>query len=138
RRHLRPPEGVRDAEGDGLHESLPLGRRADGGVDPGAGRVRPRHRDLRAALCGRALRDHAPDGDRAAALESGARADARHVVGIRDDRDAEAPRRGSGGRVLMPADALITVDGVSHYYGTGQLRKQILYAVSAIITAGEI
>jgi putative ABC transport system ATP-binding protein len=38
----------------------------------------------------------------------------------------------------MAAEALITVDGVSHYFGSGQLRKQILYAVSATITAGEI
>jgi putative ABC transport system ATP-binding protein len=38
----------------------------------------------------------------------------------------------------MAAEALITVDAVSHYFGSGQLRKQILYAVSATITAGEI
>jgi putative ABC transport system ATP-binding protein len=38
----------------------------------------------------------------------------------------------------MAAEALITVDAVSHYYGTGQLRKQILFEVSAAITAGEI
>jgi putative ABC transport system ATP-binding protein len=38
----------------------------------------------------------------------------------------------------MAAEALITVDGVSHYFGSGQLRKQILYGVSAAITAGEI
>jgi putative ABC transport system ATP-binding protein len=38
----------------------------------------------------------------------------------------------------MGGDALITVDKVSHYYGTGQLRKQILFEVSAEITSGEI
>ncbi len=38
----------------------------------------------------------------------------------------------------MAAEALITVEGVSHYFGSGQLRKQILYEVSAAITAGEI
>jgi putative ABC transport system ATP-binding protein len=38
----------------------------------------------------------------------------------------------------MAAEALITVDGVSHYFGSGQLRKQILYGVSAAITSGEI
>jgi putative ABC transport system ATP-binding protein len=38
----------------------------------------------------------------------------------------------------MAAEALITVEGVSHYFGSGQLRKQILYAVSAAITSGEI
>ena len=38
----------------------------------------------------------------------------------------------------MSADAVIVVDKVSHYFGTGQLRKQILFEVSATITAGEI
>ncbi len=38
----------------------------------------------------------------------------------------------------MAADALITVDGVSHHFGAGALRKQILFDVSAEITAGEI
>jgi putative ABC transport system ATP-binding protein len=38
----------------------------------------------------------------------------------------------------MPAEALITVEGVSHHFGSGQLRKQILFDVSAEITAGEI
>jgi putative ABC transport system ATP-binding protein len=38
----------------------------------------------------------------------------------------------------MASEALITVDAVSHYYGAGQLRKQILFDVSATITAGEI
>jgi len=38
----------------------------------------------------------------------------------------------------MAGEALITVDGVSHYFGSGQLRKQILYEVSAAITSGEI
>ena len=36
------------------------------------------------------------------------------------------------------ADALITVDRVSHHFGDGQLRKQILFDVSAEVTAGEI
>ncbi|HXJ37596.1 MAG TPA: ATP-binding cassette domain-containing protein [Candidatus Eisenbacteria bacterium] len=36
------------------------------------------------------------------------------------------------------ADALITVAGVSHAFGSGTLRKQILFDVSAQITAGEI
>jgi putative ABC transport system ATP-binding protein len=38
----------------------------------------------------------------------------------------------------MAAEALITVAGVSHYFGSGQLRKQILFEVSAAITSGEI
>lgn len=38
----------------------------------------------------------------------------------------------------MADDAPITVEAVSHYYGTGQLRKQILFDVSTTITAGEI
>jgi putative ABC transport system ATP-binding protein len=38
----------------------------------------------------------------------------------------------------MPADVLIAVDKVAHHFGSGQLRKQILYDVSAEITAGEI
>jgi putative ABC transport system ATP-binding protein len=38
----------------------------------------------------------------------------------------------------MPGDAVITVDKVSHYFGSGQLKKQILFEVSAEITAGEI
>ncbi len=36
------------------------------------------------------------------------------------------------------SDALITVAGVSHHFGSGSLRKQILFDVSAEITAGEI
>jgi putative ABC transport system ATP-binding protein len=36
------------------------------------------------------------------------------------------------------ADALITVKNVSHHFGSGQLRKQILFDVSAEVTAGEI
>jgi putative ABC transport system ATP-binding protein len=38
----------------------------------------------------------------------------------------------------MAAEALVTVDKVSHYFGAGQLRKQILFDVSAEIAAGEI
>lgn len=38
----------------------------------------------------------------------------------------------------MPGDAVITVDKVSHYFGSGQLKKQILFEVSAEITSGEI
>ncbi|HXJ32949.1 MAG TPA: ATP-binding cassette domain-containing protein [Candidatus Eisenbacteria bacterium] len=38
----------------------------------------------------------------------------------------------------MAGDAVITVAEVSHYYGSGQLRKQILFDVSAEIAAGEI
>jgi putative ABC transport system ATP-binding protein len=38
----------------------------------------------------------------------------------------------------MPGEAVITVDKVSHYFGSGQLKKQILYDVSAEITSGEI
>ncbi len=36
------------------------------------------------------------------------------------------------------AEALISVDRVSHFYGSGELRKQILYDVSTTIEAGEI
>jgi len=36
------------------------------------------------------------------------------------------------------ADALITVEGVSHFYGRGELRKQILYDISTQVEAGEI
>ena len=36
------------------------------------------------------------------------------------------------------AEALITVDRVSHFYGRGELRKQILYEVSTKVDAGEI
>jgi putative ABC transport system ATP-binding protein len=36
------------------------------------------------------------------------------------------------------AETLIAAEGVSHYFGAGQLRKQILFDVSATITAGEI
>ena len=35
-------------------------------------------------------------------------------------------------------DALITVESVSHHFGSGHLRKQILFDVSAEVTAGEI
>jgi len=38
----------------------------------------------------------------------------------------------------MAAEALIAVDAVSHHFGAGQLRKQILFEVSAEIAAGEI
>jgi putative ABC transport system ATP-binding protein len=38
----------------------------------------------------------------------------------------------------MAADALITVAGVSHHFGTGALRKQVLFDVSAEIASGEI
>ena len=36
------------------------------------------------------------------------------------------------------SEALITVDGVSHHFGSGPLRKQILFDVSAAVNAGEI
>jgi putative ABC transport system ATP-binding protein len=35
-------------------------------------------------------------------------------------------------------DALIVVDGVNHYFGSGALRKQILYDISTTIHPGEI
>jgi putative ABC transport system ATP-binding protein len=38
----------------------------------------------------------------------------------------------------MAGEAVITVEKVSHYFGSGQLKKQILFEVSAAITAGEI
>jgi len=38
----------------------------------------------------------------------------------------------------VAAETLIAAEGVSHYFGAGQLRKQILFDVSATITAGEI
>src|SRR5512147_2621042 len=34
--------------------------------------------------------------------------------------------------------AVIAIDKVNHYYGTGRLRKQILFEVSAQIYSGEI
>jgi len=36
------------------------------------------------------------------------------------------------------AEALITVEGVSHFYGRGELRKQILHEVTTQVEAGEI
>jgi putative ABC transport system ATP-binding protein len=38
----------------------------------------------------------------------------------------------------MATEELIVVDQVSHFFGSGALRKQILFDVSATITAGEI
>jgi putative ABC transport system ATP-binding protein len=38
----------------------------------------------------------------------------------------------------MPGEPVITVDKVSHYFGSGQLKKQILFEVSAEIASGEI
>jgi putative ABC transport system ATP-binding protein len=35
-------------------------------------------------------------------------------------------------------DALIAVEGLSHHYGSGELRKQILFDISTSIEAGEI
>jgi putative ABC transport system ATP-binding protein len=60
------------------------------------------------------------------------------VLDVGLDRDAEAARSRSGRRVLMAAETLIAVDRVSHYFGAGQLRKQILFDVSTEITSGEI
>ncbi len=36
------------------------------------------------------------------------------------------------------ADPIIAIDRVNHYYGTGRLRKQILFEVSATIQPGEV
>lgn len=38
----------------------------------------------------------------------------------------------------MPAESLISIDGVNHYYGEGLLRRQILFGISADIRRGEI
>jgi putative ABC transport system ATP-binding protein len=38
----------------------------------------------------------------------------------------------------MPQEPIIAIDRVNHYYGTGRLRKQILFEVSAAIQPGEV
>src|SRR5512135_436310 len=38
----------------------------------------------------------------------------------------------------MESDALVTIDKVNHYYGEGELRRQILFDVTAEIDRGEI
>lgn len=38
----------------------------------------------------------------------------------------------------MPSEAVIQIDRVSHYFGSGHLRKQILFEVSADIPSGEV
>ncbi len=38
----------------------------------------------------------------------------------------------------MPAESLISIDGVHHYYGEGALRRQILFGITADIRRGEI
>lgn len=38
----------------------------------------------------------------------------------------------------MPQESIIAIDRVNHYYGTGRLRKQILFEVSAAIQPGEV
>ncbi len=38
----------------------------------------------------------------------------------------------------MPPEPVISIDRVNHYFGTGQLRKQVLYEISAEILAGEV
>src|SRR5207237_7428533 len=53
-------------------------------------------------------------------------------------RDAEAARGGSGGDLLMASEPLVVVDRVSHHFGSGALRKQILYEVSLKVEPGEI
>jgi putative ABC transport system ATP-binding protein len=35
-------------------------------------------------------------------------------------------------------DSVIHIDRVNHYYGTGRLRKQVLFEINAVIAAGEI
>ena len=38
----------------------------------------------------------------------------------------------------MAGEALVTIDGLNHFFGEGTLRKQILYDISTSIRAGEI
>ena len=38
----------------------------------------------------------------------------------------------------MPNDAPVSIEGVSHYYGSGDLRKQVLHDISIEIRSGEI
>src|SRR6266436_5121970 len=38
----------------------------------------------------------------------------------------------------MPTDIPVAINDVSHYFGEGQLRKQILFDISAEIQTGEI
>lgn len=38
----------------------------------------------------------------------------------------------------MSQEPIIRIDGVNHYYGTGRLRKQILFDVTAVIEPGEV
>jgi putative ABC transport system ATP-binding protein len=40
--------------------------------------------------------------------------------------------------VVMSQEPIISIDGVNHYYGTGRLRKQILFDVTAVIEPGEV
>jgi putative ABC transport system ATP-binding protein len=40
--------------------------------------------------------------------------------------------------VVMSQEPIIRIDGVNHYYGTGRLRKQILFDVTAVIEPGEV
>jgi putative ABC transport system ATP-binding protein len=57
------------------------------------------------------------------------------VLGLGRDGDAEAPRGGSGGGLLS---ALVELEGVNHYFGSGTLRKHILHDVSLRVDPGEI
>ena len=38
----------------------------------------------------------------------------------------------------MPADVLVAIEGLDHFYGTGTLRKQILYDITTSMRGGEI
>ena len=83
------------------------------------------------AIAGRAT--GAADDARPGACRARLRADAGHVLGLGAPRHPQAPRRRSGGRVLMGGEVVIGVDQVSHHFGAGALRKQILFDVSAEI-----
>jgi ABC-type polar amino acid transport system ATPase subunit len=60
------------------------------------------------------------------------------VRGLGADGAAQGALGRPGGRVLMQVATPIRVEHVSHFYGSGALRRQILHEVSVELRAGEI
>ena len=96
--------------------------------------VAMRHRPL--PRLGRSHTAPARDDARARAVRAGP--DGHDVHDLRADGAPQGALRGPGGGVLMAAAAPIQLSNVNHYFGSGELRKQILYDVSVEIRAGEI
>src|SRR5262249_34875405 len=109
-----------------------------GGGDPRRRRLLPGARPLRLAL-----RRHGGSDEPAAPGDHGAhrpraRAHDRDVLRLRADLPPQAPVRGSGRDLLIDTEPLVEVEGVSHHFGTGALRKQILFDIALAVAPGEI